>query len=245
MARATSETANTFGRVVEDTAQRVVPTSSRATTERALHNPLGRPEGVADGSKIARFIFELMIANQKDQEFFRIKHQLELWAEASSKGDSSTSESSIGYLVGALLMFKDQVGYGKPWDKKHFIEKVWGREATLFGRLVGHDVWSNMLYGWLGRKLGFSAELLLDAAGLAQWKYAKVDPVWLKAYKKGPMLNFRALDDPIDQEAIKLGMEFADSPGEKDFSMFLKLLRENVNRLGRGAVKPSPEIILK
>ena len=73
-----------------------------------------------------------------------------------------------------MMLFKDKVGYGKAWDQKRYIVSKWGKLSRLYGVLVDYDVWSNIHYGYVGSLAGFSNDVLLDCAGIAQAVYSDV-----------------------------------------------------------------------
>ena len=98
-----------------------------------------------------------------------------------------------------LLKFKNLVGNCKPWDfkcKQSFQKgscpsQRCPRTVTLCGRCVNYDVAGNIHYGWVGRAASIRRWLLLYAADRVQ---------------KG------GVDDPRDQNAIKIGMDLWDRP---------------------------------
>jgi Bacterial toxin 44 len=82
-------------------------------------------------------------------------------------------------------------GYGGEWDHKPRIRPVWGAYNRLGnkGFVYFYDIWSNMHYGFIGAKGGFSLKTIIEGAGKAQ----SID-------------NHTASgDDPVDVEAIKEG----------------------------------------
>lgn len=99
-------------------------------------------------------------------------------------------------MSSCLSNFKSLVGGGKPWDFKSTqsfarisCPNQCPRTVTLCGRCVNYDVPGNIHYGWVGRAANIHRWLLLSAAHMAQ---------------KG------GIDDPKDQNAIKIGMDFWD-----------------------------------
>ena len=100
-----------------------------------------------------------------------------------------------------LLQFRNLVGSCKQWDFKCKQTFTRGgcpsqcpRTVTLCGRCVNYDVPGNIHYGWVGRAASFRRWLLLYAANRVQ---------------KG------GVDDPRDQNAIKIGMNLWDIPNKR------------------------------
>ena len=97
-----------------------------------------------------------------------------------------------------LHKFKNLVGNHKPWDFKRTqtFSRIscpcdCPRTVTLCGRCVNYDVPGNIHYGWVGRAASIRRWFLLYAADRVQ---------------KG------GVDDPKDQNAIKIGMDLWDQP---------------------------------
>ena len=105
----------------------------------------------------------------------------------------------------ALYNFAELVGYGKAWDHKKAIKQQWGTWAldASRGKQYRFDIWSNIHYGYIGKAIGFGADTLLDAAGVAQ---ALHNQEWLKVAKAITFQTGRELDDPEDQVAIAIGI---------------------------------------
>ena len=111
-----------------------------------------------------------------------------------------------------LYKFAQLVGNGRPWDFKRTQTFTKGscprncpRTVTLCGRCVNYDVPGNIHYGWVGRAASIRRWLLLYAAHRVQ---------------NG------GVDDPKDQNAIKIGMVFWDKP-----SIRSRFCREVLNRI--------------
>jgi Bacterial toxin 44 len=90
-------------------------------------------------------------------------------------------------------------GWGGEWDHKPRIRPVWGAQNRLGnkGFVYFYDIWSNMHYGYIGAKGGFSLTTLLNGAGKAQ--------VADNATVGG--------DPPADVEAIKEGYTLGSKKG--------------------------------
>ncbi len=109
----------------------------------------------------------------------------------------------------ALKLFTAMVNYNKPWDHKPYLERQFGLwHADPNNNCEwGHDVWSNIHYGYVGALCGFDVATLLDAAGAAQfWKSKVPDGYWNRVNSWGFL---GALDDGNDQKAVTVGTAIA------------------------------------
>jgi hypothetical protein len=63
-----------------------------------------------------------------------------------------------------------QNGWGGEWDHKPRIRPIWGVYNRLGnkGFVYYYDIWSNMHFGYIGAKSGFSLTAIIDGAGKAQ-----------------------------------------------------------------------------
>lgn len=121
-----------------------------------------------------------------------------------------------GIIMSSCLSdFKSLVGGGNPWDFKRtqsFVHRSCTnqcpRTVTLCDQCVNYDVPGNIHYGWVGRAANIGRLLLLSAAHMAQ---------------KG------GIDDPKDQNAIKIGMDFWDILRKR--SRFCSEIRSKINSL--------------
>lgn len=114
-----------------------------------------------------------------------------------------------------LLMFAGLVGPKKPWDFKHTQSFTKGscpsqcpRTVILCNRCVNYDVPGNIHYGWVGRAASIRSWLLLYAANKVQ---------------KG------GVDDPKDQNAIKIGIDLWDVQSKR--SNFCKEVLDRISSL--------------
>lgn len=105
----------------------------------------------------------------------------------------------------AYSKFANLVGPRKVWDHKGPIQNDYGLWSYDAGgkRLYGHDIWSNIHYGYIGREADFSEEELYGGAGIANLKSS-----WGKSYRE-----YGQMDDPKDVEAIRIGIELWSGPG--------------------------------
>lgn len=117
----------------------------------------------------------------------------------------------------AYYEWYEQVNYGAPWDHKPHIKKTYGEysEDKQNHILYAWDIWSNIHFGYVGVAVGFDEGTLLDGAGAAQWMGGNVpDGYWKRRMETiGDADVFRALDDPRDQEAIRIGVRLFREKG--------------------------------
>lgn len=110
------------------------------------------------------------------------------------------TQSKIWFSL-CLKKFRSLVGGCKPWDFKCTQLFVRGscpnqckHTVTLCDRCVNYDVPGNIHYGWVGRAASIPRWVLKGAAHVAQKGW---------------------FDDPKDQNAIKIGMDFWDIPKKR------------------------------
>ncbi|MHC5308445.1 polymorphic toxin type 44 domain-containing protein [Bartonella sp. LJL80] len=85
---------------------------------------------------------------------------------------------------------------GGVWDHKPKIIQIWGTDNRLGNRKIVYfyDIWSNIHYGYIGKKIGFTDYILLKGADGAQ-QFDNKDS---------------SKDDPVDQQAIREGIQLAN-----------------------------------
>lgn len=114
-------------------------------------------------------------------------------------------------IARAYKRWYDLVKTGGIWDHKKHIKTTYGDWTldTPNSRLYFFDIWSNIHYGYIGKACGFAEWDLLAGAGVAQLKAGTMpEGYWERRFKKlGDADVFAAMDDPNDQEAIKVGFE--------------------------------------
>jgi hypothetical protein len=144
--------------------------------------------------EVAKYISTEMIKNAKSPAAERVSNNLD----------------SISTTHKAFLEFKSLVGYGRPWDHKLYISETYGKYSLdpVSNEQIPWDVWSNIHYGYIGKRIGFSKWTLLSAAGIAQFKDSVVPDGYLlrRDQDRFDFDVFSALDDPRDQVAIKIGI---------------------------------------
>lgn len=154
------------------------------------------------------------------------------------------SEHPRHMTIEARMMWVSKVRQDGPWDHKPLIagdeslreNAVWRplRRNGSFVRGYFHkykehdyfyDIWSNIHYGYVGRAAGFTADELLDGAGLEQ----RVTDIFRNRSLRGQVHDtnvqgMRRFDDIPDQRTIELGIEFfASTEGNA-----MRLTRENI-----------------
>ncbi len=138
---------------------------------------------------------------------------------------------------GALLQFAQFVRSGAPWDYKSDMHSRFG-EWTLDaaeGKQYRYDIWGNMHFGFIGRAIGFSEDLLLDAAGFAQ--AVSDGKTWQDILSH--IHSLRDLDQPEDQAAIRAGIAlFEDFGAGVTSDNILDRIRRNQAKL---ATQNAPE----
>ncbi|KPF42021.1 hypothetical protein IP76_18765 [Rhizobium sp. AAP43] len=89
---------------------------------------------------------------------------------------------------------------GGQWDHKPILRPVWGAQHRLgnSGYVYYYDVWSNIHYGYIAAKAGFSLNHVLDgAAGAQQLDNKQIensdDPVDVQSIKEGYALGQKSL----------------------------------------------------
>ena len=105
---------------------------------------------------------------------------------------------------GALLQFYQFVHTGAPWDYKADMNSLYGTWTldAPEGKQYRFDIWGNIHFGFIGRAIGFSEDLLLDAAGFAQAVFDGKS--WQEILNH--IYSLRDLDQPGDQVAIRVGI---------------------------------------
>ena len=106
---------------------------------------------------------------------------------------------AIGYRLVAYRLWKSMVQSGGPWDHKEQITKLFGKGYSVLhnGYLYRFDIWSNVHYGYVGRKVGFTPIELRAGAGYAQIRDRTSKLSYWSSW----------FDDPYDQAAINVGIE--------------------------------------
>ena len=69
-----------------------------------------------------------------------------------------------------------------------------------------YDIWSNIHYGYVGRYIGFSEDVLLDGAGLAQYASDVAEFKWPENRSDTNGAGFRRFDDDTDYLSVRLGI---------------------------------------
>lgn len=174
--------------------------------------------------EIAEFIVLEARINLKSDSFYEIQKKINFFRFSKNQAPAKRILS----LFEAMNLFAALVGYKKPWDHKKIIRDKWGEYSILFGVKIAYDVWSNIHYGFIGIKLGFNPELLLRAAGLAQFMEGAVDRAWIERYVAQELPLMEAFDDPRDQTAIKIGIGLGQKLDDLTLSSLIAAIRERI-----------------
>lgn len=143
-------------------------------------------------------------------------------------------------IANSFGKFYMQVNGGAPWDYKVQINPEYGKWALdrKSGTRFRFDVWGNLHFGYIGRAVGYSRELLLNAAGIIQARDDGKDmnQVIEEFLQSGDVAGY---DQAEDQAAISSGCglwdDFEDDVNTADI---LRRLRANRNNL---ATEEAPE----
>jgi hypothetical protein len=138
------------------------------------------------GPDITKWLISEINKNSKSAQIMKIRENI-----------------NSGNTIAAYAAWTSLVYPGHSWDHKPSLNRAKGRDCpkgdecrlslTLCGRCVATDVASNIHYGFVGRVGGLLRSPLVIAPGLVQ------------TTKHWPF------DDSMDTNAIKVGMELADS----------------------------------
>lgn len=122
-------------------------------------------------------------------------------------------DQQISTKAAAVANWTLLVRQGAAWDHKREIrtrltpavgpgeEQAWHR---YYSTLYYYDIWSNIHYGYVGMACGFTANGLLDGAGLEQ---IGSDLVRLtRPRSTAGVSGMRRFDDPSDRAAIRIGI---------------------------------------
>lgn len=130
------------------------------------------------------------------------------WIQKNITGPAKNGAQDI-YFCG---MITDE---GGKWDHKPNIYKFWGTNNRLGNadHSFFYDIWSNMHYGFIGKKLGFDDYTLLEGGARAQG----ID----NANAKG--------DDIIDTEAIKEGFMLSNKINKISIDDLINIVEKHYN----------------
>lgn len=138
---------------------------------------------------------------QQDKKIFLAEM---LWARKVHKNEG---------LEGMLedLVFLD----GGEWDHKPIIRRVWGAKNRLGNDddIYYYDLWSNLHFGYVGRRVGFTKVRLIYAANIAQ----KFDDL----ISNLPLV--KSSYDPIDDISAQIAFDMPDF----DYAAVVKELKSN------------------
>jgi hypothetical protein len=161
-------------------------------------------------------ILQRQIANGQEQETrlvadYIVGEMLRNIRSPEAREINRHINNPLTYLEG-LNEFRRMVRYGGPWDHKNHIRITFGLQSydSVSNRLFPFDLWSNIHYGYVGNKIGFSESTLLHGASAAQLMHDLPDfsGVWERFTNpdhEGEYPSLRRFDHPEDQLAIRIG----------------------------------------
>jgi hypothetical protein len=170
--------------------------------------------------EVVEYIHQKMMNNLESEvakcitEKLKILDQERTWHDLLNLSDDF-KEVGKGYYKWYQL-----VKTGGDWDYEEYIGDNYSRWSCdlLNKEKYPTAIWSNIHYGYLGLAVGFKKEELLNGAGIAQVKegFDNLPEGYFKRIFEeiGDTDFLAALDDPKDQESIKIGFELWESQGE-------------------------------
>lgn len=172
---------------------------------------------------VAEFIFREMITNKDSDEAKEI-------AKDNATFDALIDDEPIMAVAAkkrALEKWGAMVASGRKWDHKGPIRRIYLATEhfdPVSEKSYPFDIWSNIHYGYVGSKVGFSADVLLTGAGAAQTKTivnqalkGKLGPLEdaFDRFSKAPFGDkIKGIDPDPDQAAIQLGIDLWKTPGD-------------------------------
>lgn len=138
--------------------------------------------------------------------------------------------------------FRKLVQGNGDWDHKPMIREYFHLNTLdpKTASLYDYELWSNIHYGYVGKTIGFSENVLLEAAGIAQAVNKGISRLAIaRAAKNNTAKNF---DDPEDQIAIKIGFNLVNTGLSKD--NILNSVRWHRVSLAPGGVTPAPASLI-
>lgn len=167
------------------------------------------------GQQVGRGMFlQRQIANGQEQDArlvadYIVGEMLRNIGSPEAREISRHINNPLTYLEG-LNEFRRMVRYGGPWDHKNCIQNTFGLQSydSVTSLLFPFDLWSNIHYGYIGNKIGFSESTLLHGASAAQLMHdlPDVSEVWDRFGNpdhEGEYPSLRRFDHPEDQLAIR------------------------------------------
>lgn len=215
-------------------------------------------------SDVARWIHQKMISNPGSpdgQKLIKLDQKFKDKMLESSPGPGAPLNNTFGLATGmsaddlaaeneAILALSDfylhwikMVKSHGPWDFKNHAppkgiksSKTWEYDAVskLFYR---NDLWGNVHYGFVGRAVGFSRQMLRQGAGGAQLvsdlthgRFSNIGDSIVRLISNYD--GFASYDPPGDTRSVELGVELYDKfKLNLTFNQFLSEVRRNANRL--------------
>lgn len=149
--------------------------------------------------QIAEYICEEIQKNSNSKEVFMLT--------MLNKGEQDDDMLQKGInKAAAYKVFHSVVSAGSIWDHKTYIRKNFptkGNSTQYYHKYKKYeyyfDIWSNIHYGYIGLKSGFSESELLHGAGIAQ--------IFDNNILEVNFFDLSANDDIDDQISIKIGFD--------------------------------------
>lgn len=206
-------------------------------TEAALReDPKGGALKVCDVApllSVAAFMHAEMIKNANRNVVSRMRQMNRPWNWTDFLGFEQAAEVLEAYYV-----WYEFVKTGGPWDHKKKIRDTFGKHACDFASrtLYQYDIWSNIHYGYIGLAAGFEEWDLKAGAGIAQIKVGlknMPEGYWKRRWEEiGDADIAAALDDPLDQEAIKVGFYLWQAYGSNlTLDQFIDAVRRHAEKM--------------
>ncbi|MBI3958218.1 MAG: hypothetical protein HY328_05365, partial [Chloroflexi bacterium] len=148
-----------------------------------------------------------MLPNAQSQVAIRIEHRNTEAAQlmADIGADDNEMASNLGLALQskseAYRLWISMVKAGADWDHKGEIREKYREYVQYEGYAYRFDTWSNIHYGFVGRKIGFTSTELLAGAGAAQIKDGTSNIRYWKSW----------FDEPEDQAGIRIGIEMYET----------------------------------
>ncbi|MGC9025771.1 MAG: RHS repeat-associated core domain-containing protein, partial [Chloroflexia bacterium] len=137
------------------------------------------------------------------------------------------AQGTPGEQAAAAVVFGNLVGPGGPWDfKKDLLDRN-RATVSLAGKEWDYQIIANIHYGYVGRAAGFSGDLLLLGAGIAQCGSSGIQCLgWINT----------GFDEPADRAAILVGIYLWEKYGQYGIALTEEMLREALEKYEKDLV---------
>lgn len=126
-----------------------------------LETQYGRLEQYKRRVNIEQRLYQDMVLAQSRSDVLSLRADYQAIADLSYFGPNPA-------YISLLLRFRDLVEAGAPLDIKREYVDVFGDAVWLYNGFYDSDITGNILYGYIGRFIGFSRAELFVGAGYAQ-----------------------------------------------------------------------------